>query len=279
MNHPIPSRSLHLGIREGELTGKPYAAFWNPRLAPLAEHAREALLCGPLAAPLLPDLADAPRLLEAGDHEVENGLGCRDDGALFVAVRTTMPDVSPAMVDWWFGWHGKEPERYKLWHPRAHVHACWGDADPPGAQGRARYVGRVSFVDEYIGSRLQQVTIRFVRPAELGFDEAALADPAESTVVCARVGLVGLPVDAGWLVHHVRRVPGGAEMRSRFWLGGPHGGVRAPGFVGAVASRIARRVAAPSLEEARALLVHCSQEMTHLASFLPRLHEELRELP
>ena len=272
--HPNPTRPLYLGMRGGDLEGKPYAPFWNPRLAPLVEHAREALLVGPIAPPLLLPLAEAKRLQDAGPHEVENGFGVQDDGAIFIAIRTEMPDVSPAMVDWWFGWHGEEPQRYKLWHPRAHVFACWGDASA-GKQGRARYVGRVSFVDEYIGSKLQQVTIRFVHPAELGFDEAALADPGEATMICARVGLVGLPVDAGWLVHHVRRVPGGSEMRSRFWIGGPHGSVRAPGFFGGVASRIARRVAGPDLEEARALLVHCSQEMSHLASFLPRLFAAL----
>lgn len=44
--------------------------------------------------------------------------------------------------------------------------------------------------------------------------------------VCARLGSAELPVDIGWLVHQVRPVGDGAEMRSRFWLGGPHIQVR-----------------------------------------------------
>jgi hypothetical protein len=59
------------------------------------------------------------------------------------------------MVDWWFGWHGEEPQRYKLWHPRAHLHACWTE---PGTG----YVGRTSVVDEYIGTSLRRASIRFV---------------------------------------------------------------------------------------------------------------------
>lgn len=39
-----------------------------------------------------------------------------------------------------------------------------------------------------------------------------------------------------------------------------------------------RRVHAPGADLARDLLVHCAQEMSHLASFLPRLYTELREV-
>src|SRR5262245_34487560 len=100
MKHPNPSRQLYLGMRDGDLAGKPYAAFWNPRIAPLPEHARDALLHGPVAAPLLPKLADAPRMLEEGEQELENGFGFGDDASLHVAIRTDMPGVSPGMIDW-----------------------------------------------------------------------------------------------------------------------------------------------------------------------------------
>ena len=88
--------------------------------------------------------------------------------------------------------------------------------------------------------------------------------------ICARLGSSDVPVDIGWFIHHVRSTPSGAEMRSRFWMGGPHVAVRnAPG----VASRALRPVASRILGEpetnARHLLVHCAQEMNHLAGFLP----------
>jgi hypothetical protein len=282
MRHPNPNRSLYLGMREGDLAGKPYAAFWNPRLAPLPERAKEALLHGPVAAPLLLQLADAPRLLETGDHELEDGYGFHPDGGLHVAVRTEMPGVSPAMVDWWFGWHSAEPQRYKLWHPRSHVHAQWGSPDSPELatkKGRERYVGRVSFVDEYLGSQMSHLAIRFLPPSELGFNEEALSDPERSTAVCARTSFAGAPLDVGYLIHHVRRVEGGSEMRSRFWIGGPHAFVRAGHFLDAIVTPAARRIFRPSAQNGRDLLVHCSQEMSHLATFLPRLYSELHDVP
>jgi hypothetical protein len=259
-------------MRDGELAGKPYARFWRPEMAPLPPHAREALACGPVAAPLLPALADAPAMLAPGEQPLENGFGFARDGSLCVAIRTDLPDVSPEMVDWWFGWHGSEAQRYKLWHPRAHVHAAWGTPDP-GGTGRGGYVGRTSFVDEYVGSQLSHVTIRFLPPAELGFDDA------EATVVCARIGFAGSPLEPGTLVHHVRRVPGGSEMRSRFWLGGRNAALVGFGPAGGLAVRLVTRFVRPTADNGRDLLVHCAQEMAHLGSFLPALHAELHDSP
>jgi hypothetical protein len=272
---------LYLGMRPGDLAGRSYAHFWNPRLAPLAAAAREALLVGPLPAPLLPRRDDAAAMLAPGDAEVEDGYGRADDGTLVVAVRTAMPDVTPAMIDWWFGWHSAERERYKLWHPRAHLRARWPEPESTAlaaAIGRPRYVGRTSLVDEYLGDAVAHVAIHFLPPAELGFAAAGLADDREATVVAARVSLAGVPVDGGYLLHHVRRVAGGSEMRSRFWLGGPHARVRA-GWLERPVSGVARRLVRPPLGRGRDLLVHCAQEMAHLASFLPRLHRELHDHP
>lgn len=275
--HPHPARPLYLGMREGDLAGKQYAAFWNPHMAPLPAHVKDALLLGPVAAPLLPRLADAPRLLSPGDQELEDGFGLQEDGSLHVAVRTPMPAASPAMADWWFAWHSDEPQRYKLWHPRAHVHAEWGAPAPQGGTDRDRYVGRVSFVDEYVGSQMSHLAIQFRPPAELGFDGSALADPEQATVICARVGYSDHPVDLGYLVHHVRRVAGGAEMRSRFWLGGPYMALRVGGQAGALAIKVVQRFVKPSAADASELLIHCSQEMSHLASFLPALYADSAE--
>lgn len=284
MTQPTPDHDLYLGMRAEDLRDKPYARFFDPRMAKLPEPIRDALLEGPLASPLLPGLADVPRLLEPGEQEVENGFGFRADGSLHVALRTELPGISPAMIDWWFGWHSAEPQRYKLWHPRAHVHARW-DAPETEEQarkkGRPRYVGRTSIIHEYLGSQHQHAAIRFLRPGELGLDETKLLDAEQATVICARIGLAGMPLtaDAGYLVHHVRRVAGGSEMRSRFWLGGPCARVHAGGILDGIATRAARIAHPLSTELGRDLLVHGWQEMAHLGTFLPALHAELRELP
>ena len=79
----------------------------------------------------------------------------------------------------------------------------------------------------------------------------------------------------GYLAHHVRRTATGSEMRSRFWIGGRYATGRGSA-VGMVLAHAARLVMRPSEAGARALLVHCAEEMQHLASFLPALFAEFQ---
>ena len=124
--------------------------------------------------------------------------------------------------------------------------------------------------DEYIASDLIRGAIRFVPPASFGFTDPRLDDDRQATIVCARIGLGDAPIDVGYLAHHVRAVPGGSEMRSRFWMGGKHVGGR--NLIGSLAAGLAKRVLRLTEGDARALLVHCAQEMPHLAAFLPELY-------
>ena len=268
---PIAGR--HLGWSDADRASKPYARFLNPDIQKLPDHIRHALDRGPLAEPLLPGLGAAAQSLFGEAAAIEDGFALTADGAIHVAARTDMPGVTPPMVDWWFGWHSDSPERYKLWHPLAHVHAAWASPPPAGTRGRSRYVGQTSIVDEYIGSNLIRAAIRFVPPEPLGFTDSSLDDPEQATLVCARTGLGNVPVDVGYLVHHVRRIAGGSEMRSRFWIGGPYAAGR-NSAVGTAMARAARLFMRPTEADARALLVHCAEEMQHLASFLPALYAE-----
>lgn len=239
----------------------PFADFFQPEMAALPRHVVEALEHGPQAGPALPSFDDAVALLDAGYQQTENGFGVLRDGGIQVSVRTDMPRVNPMMWAWWFGWHGSDSRRYKLWHPRAHVSAHWADGG-----GDGHYVGRTSLVGEYLGSSFARAAITFVAPSTLGLHNVG----DDEVVVCARLGLSGLPVDIGWLIHHVRPTPDGAEMRSRFWMGGRHVAVRRGSRL---ANAAVRPVAARQLPDPRDLLVHCAQEMNHLAGFLPVLCE------
>ncbi|BDM70211.1 hypothetical protein HEK616_36980 [Streptomyces nigrescens] len=271
---PDPARQTHLGMRPGELDGKWYAKYWNPVMAPLPEHIKEALSLGPQAPPLCLGLDDARALDEAAYQELENGYSLFDDGSMHVATLTYMPGVSPEMVDWWFWWHATETQRYKLWYPRAHLYAERpGGAGEQSAPYRERYVDGTSFVDEYVGNVPGRLAIRFVRPRSLGFDEGRL-DPLKATAVCARVGFSDVPLDWGHLVHYVRRVDGGAEMRSRFWMGGCHVAPRGGASPTGELERVAEGVRNLGDAQARAMVVHCAQEMNHLAVFLPELFDE-----
>jgi len=270
---PIAGR--HIGWSAAELSSKPYAQFLNPHLAPLPAQVPQTLDRGPVAEALLPPIAEAPENLFGTAAVLENGFALTADGATHIAVRTDLPGVTPAMVDWWFGWHSDSPERYKLWHPRAHVHAGWLAPPPSGTCGRARYVGHTSIVDEYIGSDLIRASIRFVPPQTLGFTDASLDDPERATIVCARTGLGDFPIEVGYLAHYVRRTANGSEMRSRFWIGGPYAAGRSSA-VGAIMARAARLVMGPTEGDARVLLVHCAEEMQHLAGFLPALYAQFQ---
>ena len=226
---------------------EPWDRYLDDDMARLPDHVVVALEQGPVAPAAIGALSDGYAVTR--DHGIE------------VAVRTLMPGVTPAMWDWWFGWHGSHDSRYRLWHPRAHVSAQWADgvngaaADADPRRGRERYVGRTSHVVEYIGSTLARAAIRFVPPARAG-------DPAEETSICAVVGLPRGSLTVGRLVHDVRRTAGGSEMRSRFRLGGKQ------------ASVLLRPVLRLGELDGRALLVHCAQEMNHLAARLPGLYDE-----
>jgi hypothetical protein len=92
------------------------------------------------------------------------------------------------MWDWWFAWHGSEAQRYKLWHPRAHMHAVWAD----GRSDLNHYVGRTSHVVEYVGNQRLNLAIHFVPTSSLGLDEARLKREGE-VAICARGAMAGTP--------------------------------------------------------------------------------------
>lgn len=269
MKSSKPIAGRYLGYRAAD-HAQPFAMFFNPELSPLAPHASAALDRGGVPEDLLPGVDQAPANLFGGEAVLEDGFVLTGDGGMRVSVRSAMPGVTPAMVDWWFGWHGDTPAKYKLWHPQAHIHVGWRGSPPAAATGRAGYLGQTSIVDEYIGSDLIRGAIRFVPPAELGLVDRSLDDDNLGTVVCARIGLGDAPIDIGYLAHHVRAVPGGSEMRSRFWMGGRH--IAGRNLIGGLAAAVAKRVLGLTESDARALLVHCAQEMPHLATFLPALY-------
>lgn len=258
----------HLGYDATKLIASPYAAFFNAKMAALPAHVTEALLVGAQAHELFPSVERANELLSNKDWPVETGYTAAPDGSMRIFVLTDMPAVTPAMWDWWFAWHGSEAQRYKLWHPRAHVDVRWSD----GRDDLDHYVGRTSNVIEYVGAQYLKLTIRFVPPGTLGIDEAELKTRGE-VAICARGGLAGTPIETGWLVHLVRPVAGGAQMRSRFWIGGNNIRTRTmPGRAGALVGRGLSYLQPLTDNMAKDLLVHCAQEMNHLAAILPALY-------
>jgi hypothetical protein len=267
-------RRIHLGILRNELRGKSYEPYFRWEMSPLPDHVEQSLRQGQSDASEVLPRADVNRLLEPGYLPLETGYTNLPDGTAHVAVLTQFPGTTGEMIDWWFGWHGAETERYKLWHPQAHLFSQmrYRRTEVTGLSDRQRYIGNTSYVDEYVGPFIHRLAIQFHEPRDFGLAEDAFKDAGISTAICARVGFSDRPVDSGYLIHLIRETSEGCEMRSRFWLGEAH--VRAlpehNPLDRLLGTRFVRRLMMPE-RLGRDLLIHCAEEMNHLASFLPAL--------
>lgn len=249
----------------------PLARYWY-RYTPIAEEVLSDLGAGPMDAAAMLRWEDRTRLAEPGDLAVENGYCTLRDGSAYVAVKTRFPGCNAAMIDWWFVWAQREEViRYKIWNPGAHY--SMSEAPTPDfvrVEGDKPYWGMSRFPVEDVGMGVTRMRLDFVRPSAFGFGEV----PEGGTILCVRVGLAG-----GWLkhtdmIHHVRAVEGGVEMRSRFWMARSF---EAMAGGSAILARVLdfapvkRRLLTPGGAEGMAY--HCATEYSQLASFLPELYQ------
>jgi len=244
------ARQPHLGIWRDEhddLTRE----FFKWDVPALPDYVLKAMADGVRKEPEGINLENVTDLLKPGYLGLETGLAHSENGEGCVAVWTAWPGTTPEMIDWWFGWHIAKTERYKLWHPQAHYYSqpLYDLSHVEGLTDRERYVGNTSWVDEYIGRFNSRLAIKFHDPATIGLEELELEKAGYGTVVYARSHFSDDDSPRGQLIHAVRRTEWGCEMRSRF--------IQPPGVL---------EIFGPSL------LDHCYTEMTHLASFLPRLY-------
>jgi DAPG hydrolase PhiG domain len=243
-----------------------------PVQLPVPERIREACARGVITAPV-PPIAQATQCL-AAPQACEDGVRRAPDGRVLVTCMTEMPGITPAMIDWWFGWHLTDSARYRLWHPRDHVR-CSVKEDRTGlSDDKQRYIGNVSYVDEYIGPKLMKLAIAFQPPQAIGFDTS---NAQASTTIFGTTADRVLGGQGGHLVHHVVRHGEGVQMRSGFWLGQI---THQQPMVQALAARLlnsapVRRVLVPD-KMAVNLLMHCAEEMNHLGTILAELYHAHR---
>jgi FAD/FMN-containing dehydrogenase len=248
-----------------------FAKFYTTTFSDIPNAAKQAL-ANPLAWDALPDIAQAIDLEKAGYMTVENGYTVHQDGSSKVAVKTDMPYVTPPMWDWWFAWHGCQDSRYKLWHPNAHLSAQWQDGRNDNC-----YIGRNSIIKEYIGENLLDASIQFKSPLEFGFSNQSINHTDQAVYICAKLGHPTLPVDYGYLIHQVRKTENGAEMRSRFWVGGQYVSLRQKGKIADAVVTVLKHFKSLPKNFAQDLLRHCAEEMNHLAAFLPDLYQAFHQ--
>ncbi|KAL4809142.1 hypothetical protein BDV18DRAFT_134025 [Aspergillus unguis] len=253
--------AYYLGYREADFS-KPFAKYFDFNVAPISDEVMKGVVSSPWPSGLGFEASEAhDYLLRPGYLPVENGFLKTPKGALMIACRTDMGQVTGEAFDWWFGWHSVESARYKLWCPTAHQYAWrYPDTMDFGNKSYAeRYYNTFSFIDEYIGGDHTKATVAFINPADIGIDKSKWPAVGIETMLVARVG-IGAHITEGfddfsYIVHQIRRKADGTrEMRSRFWL--------APGVPESVAHDIC---------------VHCGTEMPHLAKFLPQLFDEFKD--
>lgn len=145
--------------------------------------------------------------------------------------------VAPEMIDWW--WDNIDTtERYRLWHPGAHLEFTWEDRAGGG------HVGRVHRVLEEIGGIPSLLRIRWEDPDALAIDRVYAHGNLGSI-------LDGSDRPISWLLHEYEEAEYGTRMRSTFRLP-----AKTPGWF------------------VRGLKRHNAEEMARFSDFLPRLYEE-----
>jgi len=234
----------------------------------------ESIEAGPFEPELALAFAEADRMCDPAPLEVESGWTVLTDGSVQVAVETPMPDLTAEMVEWWFDWHPRRRDRYRVWHPVAHYDNGIVPAEPPGHKP---FWGSVNFPNEDVGDGPISVRIDFKSPREFGFADDYLEDPSVGTIVCGRVG-------DRWLTHtdmaHVYLRDGdGLRLRSRFWIGErirprlPGPASVAEGRIGSLLSRSLVRGPAIPDGVGPGLARHCAEEYANLNSILPGLFD------
>jgi hypothetical protein len=243
-------------------------------MAAVAPEVARAIESGPIAPADALALGDLERLCDPEPVAAETGWCRHEDATQYVAVRTEMPGVSGEMVDWWFDWHPRDPERYRLWHPLAHR----DNRLEPAPAGRAKaHWGAVHHPVEDVGTGVAHARISFCAPGELGFGGDHLDDPAVATIVCGHAGDDRARMRHSPMAHVFLREGDGVVLRSRFWLGAairPY----APAPLAAAGAwafnrPVLRRRALPR-DLAPALARHCAEEYANLGALLPGLYAE-----
>ncbi|KAK4494015.1 hypothetical protein PRZ48_015201 [Zasmidium cellare] len=218
------SSAYHLGYRSDDFQ-RPFAKYWNPTIAPLFDEFLNGLVASPWANALAYTAHEAhDYFTRPGYDTLENGFTITENGTVVIAVRSEIPQMTGESFDWWFAWHQTEAARYKLWNPVAHAYV-WRLPERVDATRsyRDRWINTTSYVAEYVGEESSKISIGFIQPETLGFNQTSWAALGIETIVMGHI-LIGKHTTSEWdgesyLMHQVRRLPNGnREMRSRFWV-------------------------------------------------------------
>ena len=261
---PAPEFIPTVPVTEEEKAGPLYKYFVRDMVeADPATYAAVQIPADPASA-LGPE--EMNRLFDDGYLDLELGYCNLPNGTAVLCNRTFMPGVTPEMFDFWFAWHGCAAMRYKIWNH--HQHYSVQTLNPEKAMDkslslRERYWDTTHDVYEDVGGGPQRIFINFRNPADIGFDPEKLKT-FKGTIVCS-----ANEKSPTIMVHFLRPVEGGCELRSRFWLGYHVIDGKPVKFL-PDGCRI-------PLDGVKNLLMHNIKEFTHLAAILPEVYAEFHE--
>ena len=247
---------------------KSYAKYYYRMMTPPAQEIYDLLAKGQIDPKEALPIQNRNDLLKPGDLTTERGYCIMPDGSGFIAMRTEMPGVTSEMINWWFAWHGLESLRYKIWDPDDHfeIHVLPEDLErrlDPNLDNRERNWGTTDIVDEDIGTGDMVLYISFMSPEDFGYDMNRFRAPYALSAVSANLGIAESKTPLATFSHFVREIPGGIEVRSRFWLGWN------------IVDKKPVRVADEIPEDlVRGLVHHCTKEYSNLAAILPLVYAE-----
>lgn len=247
----------------------PYYKYYLQDMAKVDPTAQKKMAQAPIDPKDATPVQDRNDLLKPGYLKTEVGYCQMPDGTAFMANHLKMPNVTAEMLHWWFAWHGLESMRYVIWNKDDHydvvvkngTEAQLKDQSIPMAE---RIYGVSHTVTEDTGFGPEKIDINFKNPVDLGYDPQLLAQ-SDSDIVAAANGETAL------MLHVVRPVDGGIELRSRFWLGWnvdlqTHQPVRVIPDDAKIDGEVAKRLG-----------LHNIKEMTNLAQILPSLYAENKD--
>lgn len=242
-----------------------YSKYYYMGMAEQPEELLEKIAAGPVKCTEATIIEKRNDLLQPGYLKTEVGYCVMDNGTAFVANITKMPGVTKEMFEWWFVWHGLEPLRYKIWDrddhfgvETTHRERLLDESIPMNE----RIWGVTHTVVEDTGAGPLPLNINFKSPEEMGFDMNALRNSKVLSIICANG-------DTAVMVHSIREIPNGVELRSRFWLG--------YNIVDRKLVKLIPDGVKIPQEVPEGLIRHNVKEFSNLAKILPSLYEEEKD--
>jgi phloretin hydrolase len=254
---------------------RPYAKYFHKEMAEIPAEDLAKVNAGPVDPTKVTTVQKRNDLLKPGYLEVETGYTVMPDGSGCACTLVNMPGVTPEMFDWWFNWHPLESLRVAMWSPVAHFYISVKDParhlDSSGVPRRERFYGIThDVVEGFNVATSQKEAIKFFSPQDYGLDMGMFKEPEISRAICINVATDIVKTPLSTAMHAVREVDGGVEYRSRYWLGYT--------MKNGTPVRVKRFIYFKPFKMrdlARNMCMHSLLEYNNLASFLPKLYEEM----